>query len=164
MTTCLYYEDSLLTRFDATVAESGALADGRPFVVLDRTAFYPTSGGQPHDVGRLDHSRVTDVIDRDEDHAVVHVTDVPLAAGTAVSGEIGDARLDAALDQGSFSGVGGANPTTEPPGKKDCDCDRADLKERSGREQCCQGPRCCQSLRRCSRDASRCSGFYSQRA
>ncbi len=49
--TRLYYEDSLLTSFSGTVTESGTLPDGRSYAVLDRTAFYPTSGGQPHDLG-----------------------------------------------------------------------------------------------------------------
>ena len=44
MTHRLYYNDSLLVRFDATVREAGMIGD-RPYVVLDRTAFYPTSNG-----------------------------------------------------------------------------------------------------------------------
>ena len=49
----LYYTDSLLTAFDATVTRAGEL-DGRAAVWLDETAFYPTSGGQPFlDTGSL---------------------------------------------------------------------------------------------------------------
>ena len=43
MTNRLYYTDSHLTAFDARVVESGVL-DDRPFVVLDQSAFYPTTG------------------------------------------------------------------------------------------------------------------------
>lgn len=49
MTELLYLDDSYLREFDATVVE--ATDDGA--VVLDRSAFYPTSGGQPHDLGTL---------------------------------------------------------------------------------------------------------------
>jgi alanyl-tRNA synthetase len=86
----LYYTDSLLTAFDATVVSSGTL-DGRPLVVLDQTAFYPTSGGQPFDTGRLGGARVVDVVDR-EDGEIAHVLDAPIAAGTAIHGEIDWAR------------------------------------------------------------------------
>jgi len=48
----LYYDDPYLTTFAAQVVERLPWA-GQPAVVLDRTAFYPTGGGQPHDVGRL---------------------------------------------------------------------------------------------------------------
>jgi alanyl-tRNA synthetase len=92
MTTRLYYGDSLLARFDATVTEAGVLPDGRPFVVLDKTGFYPTSGGQPHDLGRLGGAAVLDVFDRDEDAAVLHVLDRALGPGVDVSGEIDQAR------------------------------------------------------------------------
>jgi len=92
VTTRLYYSDSLLCRFDASVTESGVLPDSRPFVVLDRTAFYPTSGGQPHDLGRLGDAAVLDVLDRDEDAAVLHVLDRALSPGVNVSGEIDQAR------------------------------------------------------------------------
>ena len=51
MTERLYYEDSFLTHFLATV--EAVEEDGRR-VYLDRTAFYPSSGGQPHDPGVLD--------------------------------------------------------------------------------------------------------------
>jgi alanyl-tRNA synthetase len=101
VTTRLYYSDSLLCRFDASVTESGVLPDGRPFVVLDQTAFYPTSGGQPHDVGQLGDARVTDVIDREEDHAVLHVIDKSLAVGAAVSGEIDRIRRHDHIQQHS---------------------------------------------------------------
>ena len=50
MTDRLYYTDARLDRFTAAVLD--ITDDGRR-VVLDRTAFYPTSGGQPHDVGTL---------------------------------------------------------------------------------------------------------------
>ena len=52
MTERLYYHDSFLYDFDARVLES-LLRDGRHALVLDRTAFYPTSGGQVHDLGML---------------------------------------------------------------------------------------------------------------
>ncbi len=92
MTHRLYYEDSFLFRFDATVVESGLLPDGRPFAVLDRTAFYPTSGGQPHDLGLLGGASILDVHDRDEDGAVVHVLSAPLAQGSPATGSIDEDR------------------------------------------------------------------------
>ena len=67
MTQRLYYEDARLARFDAVVTEVSP--DGRD-VYLDRSAFYPTSGGQPHDTGLLGAARVTDVVD--EDDRVLH--------------------------------------------------------------------------------------------
>jgi alanyl-tRNA synthetase len=61
-------------------------------VKLDRTAFYPSSGGQPHDTGRLGDARVVDVLDEGE--AVVHVVDKPIEIG-AVQGIIDwDRRFD----------------------------------------------------------------------
>ena len=54
-------------------------------VRLDRSAFYPTSGGQPHDTGRLGNARVVDVVDEEEE--VIHVVDKPIAIG-AVKGSI----------------------------------------------------------------------------
>jgi alanyl-tRNA synthetase len=83
----LYYTDSHLTRFEARVLESGAM-DGRPFVVLDQSAFYPTTGGQPHDTGVLGDRRVLDVLDREVDGVVVHVLDGPLEIGARVSGAV----------------------------------------------------------------------------
>jgi alanyl-tRNA synthetase len=86
MTTRLYYTDSFIRKFDAVVA-SCFEADGRVRVVLDRTAFYPSSGGQPFDTGRLGSATVTEVIDR-EDGDVEHVVSAPLEVGARVTGEI----------------------------------------------------------------------------
>src|SRR5690606_41152042 len=61
--------------------------DGGFAVVLDRTAFYPTSGGQPFDTGRLGAAKVTEVVDGD-DGAVVHFTSAALEPGSNVSGEV----------------------------------------------------------------------------
>lgn len=72
----LYYTAQRLTEFSATIV---ALEHDGTHVVLDRTAFYPTSGGQPHDIGVLGAVPVTDVIDED-DH-VVHVCATPLTHG-----------------------------------------------------------------------------------
>jgi alanyl-tRNA synthetase len=57
-------------------------------VYLDKTAFYPTSGGQPHDVGTLGRSRVVDVIDEGE--RVAHLLDAPIDRDSAaeIGGEI----------------------------------------------------------------------------
>lgn len=85
----IYYTDSLLTTFEANVVSCDTNGEA-PRVVLDRTAFYPTSGGQPHDVGSLGDARVLDVIDED-DH-VVHVVDRPLRVGAPVAGRIDWAR------------------------------------------------------------------------
>lgn len=76
MTERLYYHDARLTDFDARVAR---ISDDGLRIVLDRTAFYPTSGGQPHDTGVLGAAQIIDVIDED-DH-IVHFLDRPLDAG-----------------------------------------------------------------------------------
>jgi alanyl-tRNA synthetase len=80
----LYYNDPYLREFDATVVER-VTHDGRPAVVLDRTAFYPTSGGQPFDEGTLAGVKVVDVVDTDG--RLLHVVD-RLPEGDAVSGAI----------------------------------------------------------------------------
>jgi alanyl-tRNA synthetase len=76
----LYYADAYQVRFVAQVVErlswpdNGEQADpGCPAVVLDRTAFYPTGGGQPHDAGWLNGVPVVDVVERDADGAVIHL-------------------------------------------------------------------------------------------
>lgn len=76
MTERLYYADSYLKEFDAEVV--GTRTRGSHFgVVLDRTAFYPTSGGQPYDLGTLNGVSVIDVEDEGED--IVHVLSAPVA-------------------------------------------------------------------------------------
>jgi alanyl-tRNA synthetase len=97
MTDRLYYHDSFLYHFDAEVRE---LTDSpRPGVVLDRTAFYPTSGGQTFDTGSIstasnDQARVTEVAET-EDGRIVHYLEAPLKAvepGTRVRGQIDPTR------------------------------------------------------------------------
>ncbi|TAK14396.1 MAG: alanyl-tRNA editing protein [Acidobacteria bacterium] len=89
----LYYEDSFLLSFDATVTAS-AMVDGAAHVRLEATAFYPTSGGQPHDVGTLNERAVIDVIDDEATGDVVHVmSGAPaFAVGDKVHGEIDRVR------------------------------------------------------------------------
>jgi alanyl-tRNA synthetase len=72
MTERLYYTDTTCTRFSARVTER-LTREGHPAIVLDRTAFYPTSGGQPADRGTLDGIAVLDVVVREEDGAIVHI-------------------------------------------------------------------------------------------
>jgi alanyl-tRNA synthetase len=85
LTERLYYADAYRTEFDAVVLGVEPSGDGRA-AILDRTAFYPTSGGQPFDTGRLGATRVTDVIDTD-DGRILHVIDGPLEPGP-VAGRI----------------------------------------------------------------------------
>jgi alanyl-tRNA synthetase len=81
----LYYTDPYCRRFDATVTRAFD-HEGRAAVTLDRTAFYPTSGGQPFDTGRLDGVLVSETIDLGDD--VAHVVAGSLAEGARVTGEI----------------------------------------------------------------------------
>lgn len=86
MTERLYYDDAYLTEFDAVVTECVA-SDGRYLVRLDRSAFYPTSGGQPYDMGTLGGANILDVY-VGEDHDVYHAVDAPLKVGERVHGKI----------------------------------------------------------------------------
>lgn len=84
-TTRLYHDDATLEQFSATVT---ALAHEGRVVYLDRSAFYPTSGGQPHDLGWLADMPVVDVVD--EGAVIAHHLAAPLelAAGAMVTGRI----------------------------------------------------------------------------
>jgi len=99
MTDRLYYRDPYLRTFDATVEKVEPHGD-RWSVALDRTAFYPTTGGQPFDTGTLGGLRVVDVVD-EEDGGITHVVEQPgvgqgsdtcLTPGQQVHGEIDWAR------------------------------------------------------------------------
>lgn len=87
----LYFEDATLVEFDAEVVER-LTRDGRPAVVLDRTAFYPESGGQPWDRGTLDGAAVLEVIE--EGGRIVHVLDREIAAARVLGRVDWDARFD----------------------------------------------------------------------
>ena len=88
-TTRLYYTDSTVTEFAAVVVATEP-TDGGLAVRLDRTAFYPTSGGQPNDTGSLGSGRVVDVVDR-EDGTVWHLV---AAAPALPVGETVHGRVD----------------------------------------------------------------------
>jgi alanyl-tRNA synthetase len=83
MTERLYYTDSYRRTFDARIVERAD--DGRT-IYLDRTAFYPTSGGQPFDTGTLAGIAVTDVVD--EGVRIAHVLASPAPEADTVAGAI----------------------------------------------------------------------------
>ncbi|MEO7134181.1 MAG: alanyl-tRNA editing protein, partial [Vicinamibacterales bacterium] len=131
MTQRIYYTEPYRRSFDATVVAVDKSA-AHSEVILDQTAFYPTSGGQPHDSGTLSGAAVTDVIDR-EDGSIAHIVSGTLRPGEVVSGEIDWARrfdhmqqhtgqhvLSAAFDRlfgvrtESFH-MGPFHPTTQTP-------------------------------------------------
>ena len=84
----LYYHDSRLLEFDARVINLSETDKGQIAVTLDRTAFYPTGGGQPTDIGSLGEARVVDCIDA-EDAGILHVIQGPLPQmGETVHGKV----------------------------------------------------------------------------
>ena len=85
----LFYEDSHLTEFTATVT-SCAPAEGGWRITLDATAFYPEGGGQACDLGTLGGARVLDVQEMKDE--IFHLCDSPLEIGAAVTGRIDWAR------------------------------------------------------------------------
>src|SRR3984885_7218187 len=124
MTDRLYYHDSFLYNFDAEVRS--VVETPRPALILDRTAFYPTSGGQIHATGSIVLSdagfsdarfsearfRVTEVADTEDGH-IVHYLDAPLKdalpgnvpPGTRIRGEIDAARRRDHMQQHSAQHV-----------------------------------------------------------
>jgi len=82
----LYYTDAYLVEFDAVVREVERTGD-RWKVILDRTAFYPTSGGQPFDTGTLGEATVTDVVD-EEHGTIAHFLDRELEKNSRVRGHV----------------------------------------------------------------------------
>jgi alanyl-tRNA synthetase len=103
----LYYRDSFLADFDAVVTDirlvSRVGVEALWQVALDRSAFYPTSGGQPFDKGSLvatsRNGAVLEVpideVEEDEHGEVWHLTSKPLVAGTPVRATVDwDRRLD----------------------------------------------------------------------
>jgi alanyl-tRNA synthetase len=86
----LYYRDSHLTEFDARVLSVSRVGEkGRAALTLDRTAFYPTGGGQPTDTGTLGSAHVVECID-EEARGLLHLVEgesVP-EVGAIVHGKI----------------------------------------------------------------------------
>ena len=85
----LYYADSHLKEFTATVTGCAEAKDGWA-VTLSATAFYPTGGGQECDRGVLGGANVLDVKEQDGD--IIHLCDAPLKVGAEVTGRIDWAR------------------------------------------------------------------------
>jgi alanyl-tRNA synthetase len=84
----LYYDNPYLLEFDANVVDARAVGD-RMGVVLDQTAFYPTSGGQPNDLGAINGVALLDCVEDESTGAVIHILD-----GQAPNGPV-HCRIDA---------------------------------------------------------------------
>ena len=103
MTDRLYYDDAYLWSFEGTVTASvPGKKPGEWFTALDRSAFYPTSGGQPFDTGRILFSgggaKVLNV-EADKAGEVWHTLDREIPAGTPVRGEIDGLRRTDHMEQ-----------------------------------------------------------------
>ncbi|MHC4661547.1 MAG: alanyl-tRNA editing protein [Planctomycetota bacterium] len=93
MTEKLYYTQPDTTSFTAKVLECTDSGEGRFTAILDQTAFYPESGGQPYDLGTLGGRNVLEV--REEDSRIHHLLDGALTAGSEVDGNVdADRRMD----------------------------------------------------------------------
>ena len=89
----LYFRDSSLLEFTGTVIDIRS-SDGGDSVVLDRTAFYPTGGGQPNDLGTLSDVEVSDVsydgcqIRSDDKFKKGEVVELRIIKRGAIEGEV----------------------------------------------------------------------------
>jgi alanyl-tRNA synthetase len=81
----LYLTDPCLVAFQARVLECGRSGDGRPSVILDRTCFFPESGGQTADTGTIADFTVVDVQEAGED-GVVHYVEPDAGVPESLSG------------------------------------------------------------------------------
>ena len=87
MTKALYYEDVYIKQFRSRVIQTG-VEQGRPYVILEQTAFYPTGGGQPSDRGMIENILVTDVEKRKD--TIIHYLErsLELEQGIEVTGKL----------------------------------------------------------------------------
>jgi alanyl-tRNA synthetase len=92
MTDRLYYRNAYAVDFHASVIAAEEMGD-RVGIVLDRTAFYPTSGGQPFDTGTLGEAQVVEVAER-EDGTILHVVEGPVPPGRVTGKVAWDRRFD----------------------------------------------------------------------
>ncbi|NOY77932.1 MAG: hypothetical protein GXO76_08700 [Calditrichaeota bacterium] len=105
MTERLYYTNSYQTEFEASVEETRRDGD-RTFVRLDKTAFYPTSGGQMHDTGWLNDTPVVDVV---EQEGLIWHALAGKWSGKSVSGKINwERRFDFMQQHTGFHLLAGA--------------------------------------------------------
>jgi alanyl-tRNA synthetase len=99
MTTKLYWQDSHLTNFTACVQAQSFIGD-KQVLVLDQTAFYPTGGGQPCDLGTLNSARVCDVTITSDGTIQHHLaTPISVMNGEEVTGAIDWGRRQEFLQQ-----------------------------------------------------------------
>lgn len=89
MTERIYYTNAYAQQFSAKITRMLDF-EGRPAVVLDQTCFYPTSGGQPNDLGILNDIQVLDVIDSGAE--IIHVLAQPVGESGSAYGTIDWAR------------------------------------------------------------------------
>src|SRR3989475_5579323 len=95
----LYYSDPYLLEFDANVVEIKPIGN-RTGVVLDRTAFYPTSGGQPNDLGTINDVPLVDCVEDAASGNVIHVLEGKID-GQSVRGRIDSDRRNDHMQQHS---------------------------------------------------------------
>jgi alanyl-tRNA synthetase len=87
----LHLNDAYALEFEARVL-SCRDRDGRPAAILDRTAFYAESGGQPGDTGTLEDARVVEVLEEDDE--VLHILDRAIPEGPVRGRVDGERRRD----------------------------------------------------------------------
>src|SRR5438552_12434809 len=89
----LYYNDPYLLEFDANIIATRPVGD-RLGIILDKTAFYPTSGGQPNDLGTINGLPLVDCLEDEASGNVIHVIEGTIS-GSSVHGRIdSDRRAD----------------------------------------------------------------------
>ena len=87
MTGRLYYQDSYLKEFRARILKKVKI-DNRPAVILDKTVFYPTSGGQPYDTGTIQDSLVLEVLEDNEEITHILKDELKEDIGAIINGNI----------------------------------------------------------------------------
>jgi alanyl-tRNA synthetase len=95
----LYYNDPYLLEFDAKVVETRPVGD-RLGLVLDKTAFYPTSGGQPNDLGTIDGAELVDCFEDEDSGNVIHVVERKISA-ESIHGRVNAGRRSDHMQQHS---------------------------------------------------------------
>jgi alanyl-tRNA synthetase len=89
----LYIQDPFMLEFEASVVEKVPLPGGHLGVILDRTYFYPTGGGQEHDTGQIGDAVVLEVQKSKDNSTVIHVLDRDIPVGRVTARIDSDRRI-----------------------------------------------------------------------